>query len=169
MDRIIFALGSNLGKREENLSQAIELLTKELQLQNIKKSNLLYNQALLKENAPSEWNLEFINVAISADINIKNFAPQIILEKIKKIEKEIGRKIQNNHKLWAPREIDIDILAISNMVITIDEHLIIPHSAFLERDFFLKTACEIEPDWAYPKEGKYFLVKLKDILKEKIL
>lgn len=160
--KIIFGLGSNLGNRALHLQNAEKLLIKNLELNNLKTSKILENKALLKENAPKEWNVDFFNIAISAKINLEKFSPLEILAIIKKIEKEIGRS--NQDKLWAPREIDIDILAIDDLVINFGDKLQIPHKSLLERDFFIKTFAEIEPDWKYPIKNDFFGKKIKDFL-----
>lgn len=159
--RIIFGLGSNLGNRQETITRAVDLLELRLGLSNIKKSKLFANKALLKEGAPKEWDLEFLNLAMSADIDLEEFPAEKILEIIKKIEKDLGRK--QAPFAWAPREIDIDILAIGELVIDLGEKLKIPHYALLERDFFVKTFAEIEPEWKYPMKGKFFGKKISDL------
>jgi len=145
--KIIFGLGSNLGNREDNLNRAAILLEKNLALLDLKKSSFLANPALLKAGSPPEWNLEFLNIAISANIDLAKFAPEKILDITQQIEREIGRKRYENKAIWAPREIDIDILAIDNLKINLPEKLQIPHHALLERDFFVKTIAEIEKEW----------------------
>lgn len=161
--RIIFGLGSNLGDRKNNINLAVENLVAQLELKNIKYSDFLENKALLKENAPKEWDIDFLNLAFSADIDLMKFAPEKILEIIKSIEKEIGRKTIEG-LAWAPREIDIDILAIENLVINLGEKLTIPHKSLLERDFFVTTFAEIEPDWIYPVVGENKGKKIKEFL-----
>lgn len=147
LQKIIFGLGSNLGNREENINRSVELLTKKLALTSIKKSHFFANPALLKAGSPPEWNLEFLNIAVSAKIDLAKFSPEVILEITQQIEREIGRKSNEVKALWAPREIDIDILAIDNLQINLKGKLQIPHHALLERDFFVKTIAEIEKDW----------------------
>jgi 2-amino-4-hydroxy-6-hydroxymethyldihydropteridine diphosphokinase/dihydropteroate synthase len=161
-NKIVFGLGSNLGDRALHLKNAEKLLIKNLELQELKISQIFKNKALLKENAPKEWNIDFFNIAISAKINLEKFSPVEILEIIKKIEQEIGRS--NQDKLWAPREIDIDILAIDDLIINLEGKLQIPHKSLLERDFFIKTFAEIEPNWKYPVAGDFFGKKIKDFL-----
>jgi 2-amino-4-hydroxy-6-hydroxymethyldihydropteridine diphosphokinase/dihydropteroate synthase len=139
--RIIFCLGSNLGNREENLNRAIEDLILMLELSKIKKSNILQNKAMIPDNAPDSWNIDFLNIAISADINLDKFNALKILEICKKIEQKLGRK---ERERWAPREIDIDIAKIQNLEINIPKILIIPHPGIYDRDFFRKTILEIE-------------------------
>lgn len=139
--RIVFGLGSNLGDKSSYLEKAVGALEQQLSLSNIKQSSIFKNPALLLPNSPAKWDQEFFNIAVSADINLKKFPPQKILEIVKKIEKEIGRK---ERERWAPREIDIDILLIEDLEINIPDQLIIPHYDLLNRDFFLQTVGEIE-------------------------
>lgn len=143
LNKIIFGIGSNLGDRAHNIDLAITKITENLQLVNLKKSSIYINKAMLPKNAPSNWDIDFFNIAVSASINLQNFQPPKILQIIKRIENEIGR---TNTEFWAPREIDIDILAIDKI-----HHqtlgLSIPHAGLFERDFFVKTVCEIEENY----------------------
>ncbi len=96
---------------------------------------------MLLPNSPKEWDVEFFNIAFSADIDLQKFSPEKILEIVKKIEKNLGRK---EREKWAPREIDIDILAIGDLRISLGDKLTIPHPGLFERDFFIQTVKEIE-------------------------
>ncbi len=154
MKRIIFGLGSNLGDRKQHLQKAVDLLIADFALKNIKQSDFFANKALLKEDSPKDWDIEFLNIALSGDINYDLFDATKILSAIKLIEEKIGRK--NNGLIWAPREIDIDILAIDDLIIDLGPKLQIPHKGLLKRDFFLKTFSEIEPSWRYPVKGPHF-------------
>ncbi|MFZ9470404.1 MAG: 2-amino-4-hydroxy-6-hydroxymethyldihydropteridine diphosphokinase [Rickettsiales bacterium] len=141
--KIIFGIGSNLGDRAHNIDLAIDKLTQYLQLKNLKKSSIYVNKAMLPKDAPHNWDIDFFNIAVLASINLQNFQPPKILQIIKKIENEIGR---TNTQFWAPREIDIDILAIDKIFYQ-SEELIIPHIGLFDRDFFVKTVCEIDEDY----------------------
>ncbi len=143
--RIIFGLGSNLGDREFYLDEAVRLLREDLVLLDLKRSTIFKNPAMLLPNSPKEWDMEFFNIAVSADIDLKKFPPLKILEIIKNIEKNLGRSAI---KQWAPREIDIDILAIGDLNLEIAEKLVIPHPGLFKRDFFYKTVGEIE-SWVF--------------------
>ena len=140
--RIIFGIGSNLGDRNQYLDLAVHHLTQDLCLNDSRRSNIFKNPAMLLPDSPKDWDREFFNIAFSATINLENFTPEAILDIVKKIEKKLGRK---DAKRWAPREIDIDILAIDDLKIEIGEKLIIPHYDLLNRDFFVNTVEEIEP------------------------
>ena len=140
--RIIFGLGSNLGDRNFYLDEAVLELTQALFLTNSKTSSIFRNPAMLLPNSPKEWDVEFFNIAFSADIDVEKFSPEKILEIVKEIEKNLGRK---ERERWAPREIDIDILAIADLKIELGEKLTIPHRDLFNRDFFVNTVEEIEP------------------------
>lgn len=141
---IAFGLGSNLGNREKNLEEAVFQLKKDLNLTKIKQSKILVNKAMLLPNSPKEWDIDFFNIALTAEINLEKFSPLKILEIIKKIEKNLGR---NNEQRWSPRVIDIDILLIKDTKINIANKLIIPHYDLENRTFFTKTLSEILPDY----------------------
>jgi 2-amino-4-hydroxy-6-hydroxymethyldihydropteridine diphosphokinase len=144
--RIIFGIGSNLGDRESYLDSAVTELERELFLSNSRKSKIFRNPAMLLPNSPAEWDVEFFNIAFSANIDSQKFSPEKILEIVKKIEKNLGRK---ERKKWSPREIDIDILAIGNLRINLGKKLTVPHPGLLERDFFIQTVREIEPGFSF--------------------
>ncbi len=152
--KIVFGLGSNLGQKEVNLDLACEELASLLKLSSIKRSKIFKNPAMLLPDSPPEWNLEFFNIAVSADIDCVVFSPLKILEVIKNIEKKLGRA---DRPRWSPREIDIDILALGLDEVRFDQSLIIPHQGLFERDFFLETFKEIEPDFLENLRARQFL------------
>jgi 2-amino-4-hydroxy-6-hydroxymethyldihydropteridine diphosphokinase len=142
-NKIIFCLGSNIGDRNHYLQQAVKLLEIKLELTHLKQSSILQNKALLLPNSPKEWDIDFYNIALSADINLEKFPPLEILKITQEIEITIGRIDRGK---WSPREIDIDIVAIDNLKINHGQLLQIPHPGLFNRDFFLKTIAEIEPE-----------------------
>ncbi|MDA9230989.1 2-amino-4-hydroxy-6-hydroxymethyldihydropteridine diphosphokinase [Rickettsiales bacterium] len=150
-NKIIFALGSNLGNRKSNLTKAVLELEKSLSLEDIKTSKILKNKALLLPDSPKEWNIDFYNAALSADIDIKEFPPLKILEICQETEKKLGRIDRGK---WSPREIDIDILAIDTLTINIDDKLSIPHKELFNRQFFISRFGQIEPELLYQLSSK---------------
>jgi 2-amino-4-hydroxy-6-hydroxymethyldihydropteridine diphosphokinase/dihydropteroate synthase len=70
-------------------------------------------------------------------------SPEQLLITIKSIEEKIGRKKRG---VWAPREVDIDILAFEGVTLTSDS-LNLPHHGLLGRDFALLPFADIAPDW----------------------
>jgi len=149
--KIAFGIGSNLGNRQENIELAINNLASYLNLKNLQVSEFYANKAMLPINAEASWNLEFLNIAMIAKIDLNYYKPLLILRIIKDIEKKIGRI---DRPKWAPREIDIDILAIEDLKFK-NDILEIPHQGLFERDFFFKTFGQIDQQWlALIKENK---------------
>ncbi len=166
ISRIIFGLGSNLGDRDSNINSAVKKLVKDLELTALKQSRSFANPALLAPNSPKEWNLEFLNTAVSADVDLAKFPPLKILEIIKRIEVDLGRSRDSKLPWGEPRIIDIDILAIEDLVIRLENKLIIPHHDLPNRIFFLATLNEIEPDWKYPATGKNYGLTAAELIKK---
>ncbi len=140
--RYLIALGSNLGNRRDNLEKSLNLL--EQHLQSLTLSSIYESPALLKRDAPSEWNISYLNMVISG---YSEKEPVQILNILQKIEKILGKK--QNKIRWAPRIIDLDILLVDNIIMN-DFHCQIPHSEFLNRDFCLIPAAEIAANWPHP-------------------
>ena len=143
---IVLGLGSNQGDREQQLRRAVEAL--KTILINVRCSAVYESAPLLPKDAPAEWNIVYLNMAIAGEVQL---APDILLQKIKNLEQSLGR-ISRGH--WGPREIDIDILACGDSVID-EEDLMVPHKELLGRDFALIPFAEIHPTWKYPMQGKY--------------
>jgi 2-amino-4-hydroxy-6-hydroxymethyldihydropteridine diphosphokinase len=142
---ILLALGSNLGKREEYLAQARTVLGM-FEVQIIRESRIIETPALMPSGAPADWNVPFLNQVIRVETHLK---PMELLAVIKHIETDLGRTPKAR---WAPREIDIDILAY-NEVLMVEEALTIPHPAIDERRFVLEPLAEIAPHWVHPVLG----------------
>lgn len=154
--KVVLGLGSNLGDRKKYLEKAIMLLENLQVLENISCSSVINSKALLAEYALKEWDREYLNMAITGYTSL---TPQELLVNVKKIEKMIGRSVLFR---WAPREIDIDILAYSNQVINTN-NLSIPHPSLLDRSWAILPFIEIYPEWKYPVKGDLFNMTLKEI------
>jgi 2-amino-4-hydroxy-6-hydroxymethyldihydropteridine diphosphokinase len=143
---IFLALGSNLGDREEYLAQArtvLEMFDVEL----VKESRIVETPALMPEGAAADWNIPYLNQVIQVRTHLQ---PRELLSVIKHIEADLGRK---PHERWAPREIDIDILAYDEVVM-VEEALMLPHPHMDTRRFVMGPLAEIAPDWVHPVLAK---------------
>ena len=139
MQGVFLALGGNLGDREAQLTKAKNLLAKKAVL-TVRASALYENPALLPENAPAEWNVPFLNQVIEVQTTL---APEMLLETLKDVEAALGREASAR---WAPRPIDIDILAYHDQELS-SQRLTIPHPEWYKRDFVVLPWFEIAPDW----------------------
>jgi len=114
--------GSNIGDRLQNLKLAIELLGEFFGTPK-KISEVYETKAWGRENQPNFYNQA---VLFSTD-----YKPELLLEIVKKIERQIG----SNHKeRWAARTIDIDIIFYGDLIFK-SERLHIPHKLMHLRNF----------------------------------
>lgn len=139
-------LGSNLGDRRKNLFQSIELIKEKAKV--LKYSPVFENPALMPQDADASWNLAFLNqvVQIQSDMTKRE-----LLHFIQEIEKKIGRN--SDHKKWAPRIIDIDILSIEGDS-SQDIDLKIPHPLLHKRNFTLAPLKEINSTYCPLDDSK---------------
>lgn len=144
---VILGLGSNVGDRLENFRKALIAIKKVDGIQVEKISPIYWSNALLPENAPPEWDMPHLNLAIRCEVRL---APTDLLVELKKIEWSIGRKPEVRH--WGPRILDIDILAWDDQIIQTDS-LTVPHLNLQSRPFALWPLADIAPFWKFPLPG----------------
>ncbi|NPA52557.1 MAG: 2-amino-4-hydroxy-6-hydroxymethyldihydropteridine diphosphokinase [Aquificae bacterium] len=140
MTKVFLALGSNVGDKEKNIYNAVLLLQEKIN--NVRLANLYTSRPVGVENQPT-----FINTVLSGYTDLSPFE---LLNFIKKIEKNLGRKKRYR---WGPREIDIDIIFYGNLILD-TKVLKIPHPLLQDRDFVLKPLLELEPNFVHPKIKK---------------
>ena len=92
----------------------------------------------MPEDAPSEWNQEFLNQVIQVESQL---LPESLLALLKSIEAALGRKERGR---WSPREIDLDILDYRGMYLNTPA-LTLPHPGISLRDFVLLPWQDIAP------------------------
>ena len=153
---ILIALGSNLGNREDYLVQARTVLEM-FDVSIRRESSILETPALMPEGAPADWNIPYLNQVLRVDTHL---APLDLLSCLKHIEADLGRKLASR---WAPREIDMDILAY-NDVVMVEDVLTLPHPHMESRRFVLMPLAEIAPLWLHPIYGKTAAEMLAELL-----
>lgn len=137
MNSVYLLLGSNLGNREKYLSQALELIGKNIG--KVISKSLLYNtSAWGKQNQD-----DFLNQVICLETEL---SAEKILKEILSIEKKLGRE---RSQKWAARIIDIDILFFNSEIIN-SSTLTVPHPHLHERRFALVPLAEIAGDFVHP-------------------
>ena len=140
--KYFLCLGSNLGEREVNLTNCLIKL-KKIDAEVITASSLYETEPVGNCNQS-----RFLNQVVEIEAAIDPF---ILLNKIKKIEHQLGRVKSELDK--SPRIIDIDILLAENKVIH-TEKLIIPHPRMHLRNFVLIPLKEIAPEVEHPVFNK---------------
>lgn len=140
---IYLGLGSNLGDRKKNIYDALALL-EDNHVHQLQLSPFYESPALLPENAPSDWDIAFLNGVAQGQTSL---SPEILLDHIKEIEQLLGRKDRGR---WGPREIDIDILSYGDSIVHSDT-LTIPHPEMTTRPFVIFPLADLNPRWQHPQ------------------
>ncbi|MCE5286888.1 MAG: 2-amino-4-hydroxy-6-hydroxymethyldihydropteridine diphosphokinase [Pelosinus sp.] len=144
------SLGSNMGDKEQNIREALKLLTSAAI--KVTKVSALYTT---KPVGYTEQD-DFLNGC--AEIKTL-FTPNELLAFMLEIEHKLKRE---RIIKWGPRTIDLDIVLFEKAVIA-EEDLMIPHPRMHERMFVLEPLCEIAPYQLHPVLGKS-IYELKGIL-----
>ena len=87
---------------------------------------------------------DFYNMVIEIETNLN---PLELLHEVKKIEIMAGRNPHNKENM--PRVLDVDILAVGDLIIR-SNLLSIPHPKIAERKFVLKPWNDIAPNFIIP-------------------
>lgn len=138
---LALGLGSNLERPLVNLRRALVEVKKSHLFRVLALSSIYESDALLPENAGSDWDKKFLNAVVLVEANVES-TPEQILAEIKKIEKKLGRL---EAERWAPRLIDIDVLYWSEADYN-SASINIPHAALSQRDFALLPLLEVWPE-----------------------
>jgi 2-amino-4-hydroxy-6-hydroxymethyldihydropteridine diphosphokinase len=132
--RAYIGIGSNIGDKKNNVTQALQLISEEIG--HLKKQSSLYKT--------EPWGLKDQDFFLNAVVEIETaLFPFELLNACQNIENKLKR--QRTVK-WGERTIDLDILAVDKVQIH-TENLSIPHKYIAERNFVLVPWAEISPEF----------------------
>ncbi len=140
MFRVYLGLGSNIGSRAEQLSAAVASIG---QVARVCAVSPVYET----EPVGMEGAENFLNMALEIETEDD---PPLLLVKLRKIEKTMGRKPSTHH---GPRIIDIDILLYRGMAYD-DAIVRVPHPQLHRRRFVLEPLNDIAPTALHPTMEK---------------
>ncbi len=136
-------IGSNMGDRRDNLYRAVVALVAGM-------DNCAVSSMVESEPWGFESENRFMNLGMRLSSDLE---PQAMLDRIHEIEHYLGSAShRDEHGGYIDRLVDIDIVAIDDMVIN-TATLQVPHPHLPERDFFLKPMIQLAPDWRHPVTG----------------
>lgn len=141
-------IGSNRGDRAALIARAVALIALRLGVKPITSSPV--------ESPP--WGYDsphpFLNVGAAFPTTLP---PDILLDRLLAIEHEISPLSHRNpDDTYADRLIDIDLIAVDNLIVPADaptpagNRLTLPHPLMHLRPFVLIPMAEIAPDWCHP-------------------
>ncbi|MGO9418862.1 dihydropteroate synthase [Roseiarcus sp.] len=131
---VVLALGGNVGDKVGALRRALAALDDEPGIALTAASRLYRTPPWGKTD--QDW---FANACALARTDLP---PEALLDRLKAIETELGRKPGER---WGPRVIDIDIIAYDDIALE-SERLTLPHPEALNRAFVLIPLAEIAPE-----------------------
>lgn len=134
--KTILLLGSNL---ENPILQLETAILKISQIVSSYRVSSIYKTAAWGNTNQAD----FYNQAMEIE---SDYSASELLEKLLQIEQTMGR--QRIHK-WEPRIIDIDIIAIENLIVN-TETLQVPHPHMQNRLFVLIPMQELNNTWHHP-------------------
>ena len=153
--RVFLSIGTNIGDKEKNINDALELLTENKDIKIVNTSSYIKTEP---------WGVtdqeEFLNCAIEIKTILSS---RELLEKLQGIESKMKRE---RILRWGPRIIDLDIIFFNDEVNN-EEDLIIPHPRMEERDFVLRPINEIAPNMLHPILGKRVWKLLEELENDK--
>ena len=137
MSKVDFSIGSNKGNRSGLINEAID------------KIDIAIGRVELKSNIyeTKSWGFNsnnFYNICLLIESSI---SPDLILNKILIIEKEMGRLKTGDQ--YNDRCVDIDILFVDDIIVN-SKNLIIPHPRIQLRKFVLTPMLDLAPDLIHP-------------------
>ena len=137
-NKVVLALGSNLGNKKENLQNAINHIHNHIGF--VAQASAIYE-------TPS-WGFDsfpFYNMCILIHTNL---SPEKLLAELKQTEKLLGRKTKTTDNYEA-RTVDLDIVYFNDLIFdSVD--LQIPHKELQNRKFVLVPLNDLIFDWKHP-------------------
>ena len=132
---VYLSLGSNLGKKERNIQEAVQMIDAEV-------GQVLRCSSL---HITEPWGFDSENTFVNAAVCcITNLTPQQVLECTADIEKRMGRTQKSVGGVYHDRIIDIDILLYDHLHLSTPQ-LTLPHPRMYEREFVMAPLREIMP------------------------
>ena len=147
-------IGTNLGDRHANIAAAVAALEHRTRA-SVRISDAVETPAW-GFSSPND----FLNVGVSLKSHIR---PLDMLTLLKDIERTMGSSIHRDAAgNYADRIIDIDIVAIDEMVVD-EPTLQVPHRHLAQREFFLRPMAQLAPHWMHPLLHKSATQLLTDL------
>lgn len=137
----VVALGSNLENRSESLRQAREKLRSRFPV--------AFRASPVYETEPIgvEGQEPYYNQVVCFECDQEALE---LLSILKESERQLGRTPSKER--WDSRVIDLDLIALGELVLDGGDRLQLPHAEMGSRPFVLQPLADILPEWSHPSE-----------------
>ena len=135
----IISVGSNLGDKQANCQQGIDLLLASGNASLVKASRFYRTSPV--DFLDQDW---FVNAAVNVETPLE---PIELLATLQTIQQQAGRT--KGGIRFGPRVLDMDIIFYDQLVLKTPT-LEIPHPRMHKRRFVLQPICDIDPDIVHP-------------------
>lgn len=136
MATLYLSLGTNMGDRPKNLSQAMELIAREV--------GTVVAASDVIETEP--WGFDsgnaFLNMVAKVETELE---PLQVLHTTQDIEKRLGRSEKSVNGVYHDRIIDIDLLMYDDLTMNTPQ-LTLPHPLMRQRPFVMEPLSQIAPE-----------------------
>jgi 2-amino-4-hydroxy-6-hydroxymethyldihydropteridine diphosphokinase len=136
MATLYLSLGTNMGDRPKNLSQAMELIAREV--------GTVVAASDVIETEP--WGFDsgnaFLNMVAKVETELE---PIDALHVTQDIEKRLGRSEKSMNGVYHDRIIDIDLLMYDDLIMNTPQ-LTLPHPLMRQRPFVMEPLSQIAPE-----------------------
>ncbi|MDF1573568.1 MAG: 2-amino-4-hydroxy-6-hydroxymethyldihydropteridine diphosphokinase [Bacteroidales bacterium] len=150
MNLIYLSLGSNLGRREQNLNEAVKLIQQRIGRM----------EAISSYYDSEAWGYTSENRFCNCCISIRSaLGPLPLLDLLQDIEAEMGRG--KGGAGYSDRIIDIDMLLYGHMQMD-HPRLSLPHPSMGDRRFVLVPLAEMAPELIHPVSG----ISIREMLEQ---
>lgn len=141
-ERVFLSLGSNVGRRPDNLRNALKLIAREPGIRVVRVS-LLYSTTPVGYNPQRK----FINGALELRTRL---SPRDLLGRLERIEERMGKSTPFRN---GPRCIDIDVVLFGQRQVQ-ENGLVVPHPRMHGRRFVLEPLAEIAARAIHPGQRR---------------
>jgi 2-amino-4-hydroxy-6-hydroxymethyldihydropteridine diphosphokinase len=141
----LLALGSNLSGEQGSPAQMLDFAIGLLQPLGV---SVVEVSPFCNSKAVGGHGPGYVNAVLVAEVNC---APAALLRALKRLERRAGRR---TNRLWGPRPLDIDILAMGTQHYGFPHRrvgsLTLPHPEMHTRAFVLQPLAWLRPHWHHP-------------------
>jgi 2-amino-4-hydroxy-6-hydroxymethyldihydropteridine diphosphokinase len=139
--RVVLALGSNLGDRLANLQRGVDLLSGGAGLEDVAVSPVYETAPVGGPDQP-----DYLNAVLVATTSLPARA---VLDSALAAERALHR-VRGTR--WGPRTLDVDVIVYDD-VVSADPELTLPHPRAHERAFVLAPWHDVDPGAEIPGKG----------------